>query len=328
MKPIGGYFGLELPISEEYHKSAIRLNTGRNAFEYVLRAKRYKKVYLPYYICDVMLEPVYKLELTYEFYNVDDNLSPLLDFKQIQKNEVVVYINYFGICDIQISEIAKRCNNLIIDNSQSFFSKPLPGVDTFYSARKFFGVPDGAYLYTDKPLTGKFEQDVSYNRFEHLLGRIDLGAEKFYNSFKKNDEALKNQPIKAMSKLTKRILQSIDYEDVIRKRRKNFSFLHENFKSVNLLNFTFGDIFVPMVYPLLLKNGSELKKILIEHKIFVATYWPNVREWVKNDSFENKLANQLVVLPIDQRYYMSEMKRIKPIYLEVYKLCKELIESI
>jgi hypothetical protein len=30
---IGGYFELELPCGEEYHQGAIRLNTGRNAFE-------------------------------------------------------------------------------------------------------------------------------------------------------------------------------------------------------------------------------------------------------------------------------------------------------
>ena len=35
---IGGYFELELPQGEEYHKNAIRLNTGRNAFEYGLGA--------------------------------------------------------------------------------------------------------------------------------------------------------------------------------------------------------------------------------------------------------------------------------------------------
>lgn len=41
MKAIGGYFELELPYSEEYHKNALRLNTGRNAFEYILRSKKY-----------------------------------------------------------------------------------------------------------------------------------------------------------------------------------------------------------------------------------------------------------------------------------------------
>jgi hypothetical protein len=32
---IGGYFELELSRGEEYHSDAIRLNTGRNAFEYI-----------------------------------------------------------------------------------------------------------------------------------------------------------------------------------------------------------------------------------------------------------------------------------------------------
>ncbi len=31
MNSIGGYFELELPLREEYHKNAIRFNTGRNA---------------------------------------------------------------------------------------------------------------------------------------------------------------------------------------------------------------------------------------------------------------------------------------------------------
>ena len=48
MDAIGGYFSLELPQREEYHKHAIRLNTGRNCLEYILRAREYKKAYLPY----------------------------------------------------------------------------------------------------------------------------------------------------------------------------------------------------------------------------------------------------------------------------------------
>jgi len=43
MNAIGGYFELELPYGEEYHKNAIRLNTCRNAFEYILIAKSYKR---------------------------------------------------------------------------------------------------------------------------------------------------------------------------------------------------------------------------------------------------------------------------------------------
>jgi hypothetical protein len=66
MRAIGGYFGLELRGGEHYHKNALRLNTARNCFEYILRAKHYKKVYIPYYTCEVMLEPLKKCNVEYE----------------------------------------------------------------------------------------------------------------------------------------------------------------------------------------------------------------------------------------------------------------------
>ena len=71
MEQIGGYFSLELSQHEEYHKDAIRLNTGRNCLEYILRAREYKKVYIPYYTCDVVLEPFKKLGIPYEYYHID-----------------------------------------------------------------------------------------------------------------------------------------------------------------------------------------------------------------------------------------------------------------
>lgn len=43
VKPIGGYFELELPIYPELHANAIALNSGRFCLEYVLRCKHYKK---------------------------------------------------------------------------------------------------------------------------------------------------------------------------------------------------------------------------------------------------------------------------------------------
>jgi len=65
-----------------------------------------------------------------------------------------------------------------------------------------------------------------------------------------------------------------------------------------------------MIYPFLIDNGQELKKKLIENKIFVATYWPNVFGWTDKDSFEYKLTKHLLPLPIDQRYEKNELNII------------------
>ena len=117
---IGGYFELELNKNEEYHKAAVKLNTGRNAFEYILRAYNYKKVFIPYYTCDVMLEPLKKLNIKYEFYRIDKRFMPNINFENIKSDEALVYNNYFGICDKNVKEIAGIKRNIIIDNSQAF----------------------------------------------------------------------------------------------------------------------------------------------------------------------------------------------------------------
>ena len=307
---IGGYFELELKQGHEYHPEALKLNTGRNAFEYVLIANKYRKVYLPFYTCKSMLEPIKKLKLDYSFYSIDKNFYPKIDFNVIQNKEVLVYTNYFGICDKQVYVTTSMTNNLVIDNSQAFFSKPLPTVDTFYSPRKFFGLPDGAYLYTDNHLDIELEHDISLNRFQHLLGRIDFCAEEFFHSFKSNEKNLSDQPINLMSNITRRFLKSIDYNWIMNRRRANFFYLHEKLEKTNSISFNLIDDFVPMVYPYFIKQGLKLRQKLIENRVFVASYWPNVGPMVNKKSVEADFVQNLVALPIDQRYGYKEMEYI------------------
>ncbi len=309
MNPIGGYFGLELNNSGHYHNDALRLNTARNCFEYVLKVRRYTKVYIPYYNCEVMLEPISKLGLQYEFYQINELLEPSV-LPLLKPNESFLYTNYFGLKQGCVKSLAfKYGKQLIVDNSQAFFAKPVDGIDTFYSARKFFGVADGAYLYTDKKIDVELEQDVSYERMSHLLKRVDIGAEAGYPEFRKNDDLLCKQEIKKMSKLTESILSGIDYEMVRQKRIQNYTFLNETLSVSNRIHLDMDEDAVPMVYPYLTQDSS-LKQRLNENKIFVATYWPNVFDWVTPNDVEYKLANCLVCIPVDQRYEDADMERI------------------
>ena len=310
MKAIGGYFELELNHGKEYHCNAIKLNLARTAFEYVLRAKKVKKIFLPYYNCDVMLNPVMRMEIPYEFYHIDENLEPVFDFKSLKDSDYFLYINYFGLKDRFVKRLSSLVRNLIIDNSQAFFSKPIPGIDTLYSPRKFFGVPDGGYLYTDKRLDLIFEQDISCDRVDHLLIRIDKGAEDGYQFFLQNSNKFIDQPIKTMSKLTQSLLGNIDYKKVLAKRKENFMFLHDRLHNINVFKIDLSGLTSPMDYPFLSTNGNNLKIKLIDKKIFVATYWKNVINIVDADSAETYLTENLVHLPIDQRYDIAELETI------------------
>lgn len=309
MKAIGGYFSLELPILEEYHKDAIKLNTGRNCLEYILRARRYNKVFIPYYTCEVVLEPFKKLDIPYEFYHIDINFELAQDIV-LKENEALLYTNYYGLKQRYVEKMAEQYgNHLIVDNTQAFFAKSIKGLHTFYTCRKFFGVSDGAYLYTDARLDDDFEQNVSFERMTHLLKRIDLSAEEGFADFRKADDGLDNQPIKRMSKLTERMMQSINYTVAAKRRRVNFLQLHETLQSSNLLTFILEDDSVPMVYPYMIDKG-DLREHLIQNKIYVAQYWPNVQKWSKKDDFDYLLSFQMLPLPIDQRYGETEMNKI------------------
>jgi hypothetical protein len=310
MSTLGGYFELELRKGEEYHKNAIRLNTGRNALELILKVKQYKKVFIPYYTCDVILEPFNKLKIDYEFYSIDEKFEPLFNFNKIKGNEGFLYTNYFGLKDSFISTLSLYCKNLIIDNSQAFYSLPKPGIPTFYSCRKFFGVPDGAYLYMVGISETDFPLDYSSQRFNHLLKRIEFGPEAGYNDSIANDNSFIGQPIKLMSRLTQALLCNIDYDKVIKARKQNFLFFQERLRKSNQLKLPDDQDFVPMVFPYLTANGKNLKLKLIREGVFVATYWPNVTKDTKKGEYEYYLAEQNVCLPIDQRYDIKEMNNI------------------
>ena len=309
MQPIGGYFSLELPYGEEYHKDAIRLNTGRNCLEYILKARGYKKVYLPYYTCEVVLEPFKKLSIPYEFYHIDINFE-IRDSFTLKDDEALLYVNYYGLKQRYVEQLAEKIGErLIIDNTQAFYAKSIYGIDTFYTCRKFFGVPDGAYLYTEKKLDEELEQDQSYDRMTFLNKRIDLGAETGYSEFQQLTKSLVNQPIKKMSNLTQRLMQGIEYAGVAKKRRDNYILLQSALRVSNTIVLPLEDDAVPMVYPYL-SPIKGLRENLIENKVFVARYWPNVLEWTNKNDIDYLLASQMQPLPIDQRYGEEDMNRI------------------
>ena len=309
MDPIGGYFSLELPQYEEYHKDAIRLNTGRNCLEYILRAREYKKVYIPYYTCDVVLEPFKKLGIPYEYYHINIQFE-IRDRFTLKEGEALLYTNYYGLKQRYVEQLAAKVGNrLIVDNTQAFYAKPVEGIDTFYTCRKFFGVPDGAYLYIGQLLDMELEQDQSYERMLSLTKRIDLSPEAGYQDFRDTSKALVGQPIKRMSKLTQRMMLGIDYESVAQRRRANYQLLHEALGKENNLELPLEDDAVPMAYPYLVPVKG-LREKLIENKVFVARYWPSVLECTTKDDIDYLLAYQMQPLPIDQRYGEVEMKRI------------------
>ena len=315
MKAIGGYFELELRQGEHYHKDAIMLNSGRNCLEYILIARNLKRLYIPYYTCDVLLQPLKRQGVDYSFYHIDEKLDPS-DYPTLAEGEAFLYTNYYGLKQRTVEELATRYHDqLIVDNAQAFYAPRIDGIDTFYSPRKFFGVPDGGCLYTDSANDLVLEQDTtSWTRMTHLVKRIDLGPESGYQDFRDADDSLDNAPVLRMSKLTSRILESIDYQSIAEIRQENYMVLHEALKSSNKLVLDLEVDAVPMVYPYL-SDDAGLRQRLIDNRVYVARYWPNVDKWAREGSYEFFMSSEMIPLPIDHRLTTKDINRILKIIL-------------
>ncbi len=313
MREIGGYIELEKSRNNLYYEDAVALNCGRNCLEYVIRVKNIKKIKLPYYLCSTVRDKCDELGVEINYYHINDKFIPILD--SILEDEWVYVVNYYGLLHKDdILDINTKCSHrLIVDNSQAFFKKPLNDIITLYTCRKFFGVPDGAYLYIDKLLEEDLPVDISYNRMNFLLGRFELGAEKFYSEYVNNNEFFSNEPLKKMSKLTENLLRVVDYDFVKKARTKNFQKLNENLAGINELQLE--NIEGAFAYPLLISNGIEVKSKLIKKKIYIPTLWNDGLEKLNENDLETYYINNILPIPCDQRYDEKDMEYIiKSIY--------------
>lgn len=308
MKEIGGYFGLERISGEEYYPDAIPLNTGRNALLYLLKARNIKKLYLPYYLCDCCSDVCRKHGYKYEYYHIDKDFRPVFD-KELSDGEYLYIVNYFGRTSTnEAAKLKAGYGNVIFDNVQAFFSKPADNMDTIYSCRKFFGVPDGAYIYTDAVIGEEIETDRSAGRMKHILGRFEGLASDYYDDFRQSDESLYDLPLRSMSPLTHNLLKAIDYNAVSRQRKANYAILQNALGGKNMLDAPAPD--GPYCYPFYCKNGTQIRRQLAEMKIYVPTLWPNVPLTDGVSELEKDYTANILPIPCDQRYDTFDMECI------------------
>ena len=306
---IGGYFGLEELVHKEYYPDLIPLNTARNAVAYLIRTKDIKKLYIPTYLCDSVFRVCEREGCSYEFYEVGADFQPVFE-QSLKEKEWIYIVNYYGQVTNE-KNLQAKYKRVIFDNVQAFFQKPVNGIDTIYSCRKFFGVPDGAYLASDTRMD--VDKDISMDRMEHVLGRYEMSASTYYSIFTRNEDRYYDLPVKGMSKLTHNILGAIDYQKVKERRETNFLFLNEELKSKNDIEIQKAE--GPFAYPLHIKDGMRVKKQLAKKGLFVATLWPTA---IESGGIAKDYSENILPLPCDQRYTLKDMTIIIDVLKSVF----------
>lgn len=304
MREIGGYIELDRFTGSMLHDDGIKLNCGRNALAYVIQANDIKKLWMPKFMCGSCNSVLAENNVQVKYYSVGIDFKPL----NLARNfdEWLYLVNYYG--QLNNKDIQSYGENVICDNAQAYFEEPIQGIDTLYTCRKFFGVADGAILYTDKLLQRELPQDESFERMHFLLGRYERTASEFYQEYVDNNHLFANEPIKKMSRLTDNLLHGIDYNLVEKRRTENFSYLHEQLSHFNKLR-----LHVPngaFMYPLYIENGAAVRKKLQEKKIYIPTLWPDVFNLCTSHELEYNMAENILPIPIDQRYGIEDMRYI------------------
>ena len=107
---IGGYFELELPqASHSLFSKFLRFQSARAAFFALLQAERPNRVWIPNYICNAMIDPLQKLNITHSFYNIN-NKTTLPKYKSpVIALKIVLRIQSYHVIGFQ------DCKQLIFE---------------------------------------------------------------------------------------------------------------------------------------------------------------------------------------------------------------------
>ena len=305
-KEIGGYLELERFSGSLYHDNALALSSGRACLAYLIEQRHIDKMLLPDLLCDVVAQVCSAYGVRVRCYAVGPDLRPE-NMPQPELDEWLYLVNFYGqLTEDEIAEIASHCPRLIVDNAHAYFTPALPGVDTLYTCRKFLGVADGGFLYTDA--RGKWiARDESHSRMGFILGRFERPANEFFPEAQQNNDTLDVFP-KRMSPLTENLLRAVDYERIRNTRTENYNRLHAALGNANEL--IFRPVEGAYAYPLLLADGERIRQKLIEQMIYVPTLWPNVLCDPAAGSTARRLARDILPLPCDQRYGPGEMDAV------------------
>lgn len=316
MREIGGYLGLDDFKGCEYHRDVIGINNATNGVIYIAKSRDIKKMYIPHYLCDSVKSVLIKYGYEFEQYGINPDFTP--DFRRrLESGESFYIANYYGqISDEKILRFKEEYGDIIVDNAHDFYRRPISGIDTLYSCRKFFGVPDGAYISTEKSLVEELELDISKDRMTHILGSYEGKNSEYYREYKETEESFDAEELKRMSRLTRNILRAIDYEKVRTTRNKNYRQLENSLGDMNMLNLKAPD--GPFAYPLYLENGAEIRGKLAEKGIYTPLLWPNVVAERPKETIEHRYSRNILPIPCDQRYDRSDMEYLVEVLKCIY----------
>ena len=312
-------------------------SSGRGAITLLLQQIQpvQKSVLLPAYICESVILPFLEQEYDCKYYEVDENLVPNIESINSHENiGVFFHMGYYGFSTNSnlenVLESFRETSTIIVEDITHtlFSSYERSKFNNYYvgSIRKWVGIPSGGFLASNAGIEKKsLDEDTIFSnkRFEALINKGKYMSKNEPEikelSLSQFSEAegylnLDSSPYR-MDKLSVEILNTLNEEELIRKRKDNYMILSNGIKNINYLQPLFETIdekCCPMFFPILLKeNRSSIRSKLAEQDIYCPIHWP-LPPQIDINVLGNTVSiyNNVLSIPCDQRYEIKDMNRI------------------
>lgn len=324
------------------------LSTGRTAIQYVINTIEERKpgikrvAVLPSFTCDTVFEPFLKSGYEVYYYPIEKDLTTtadaILEIALKHDASIVLFHRYFGFntLDVQVDKMCDILRGLgkfsIEDCTQCLYSGIPRAKSDFIvgSIRKWTGTPDGGFAVMRK---GRFAQKpklpdeelekekirASFAKFRYLFENTGDKGEMLA-MYQRAEDILDNQDrIYAISPMSSKVQANLDRDELIRKRRDNFTYLSNNLKGLSEPVFTLGQWDVALYFPILVKERALLQKHLVQNAIYAPVVWPKDDKQPEQCESAENAYEHLLCIPIDQRYGLDDMQRICNVFNKFYK---------
>ena len=336
-----GYFA----SFKKYGREITYLRNGREALLYAsCNCKPGKEAIIlcPAYSCWSMTVPFEFSGWTIVYYRLNDDLTVDEDYLKMQlrgcKADAILTMNFYGSAATNAAiAIVKEFNEkitVIEDFSHCTFCLDQifnEQVDYYVSSiRKSIGVSDGAVILSKKP-TNKAYIGSSAPDF----GQLRLGAQQqkcryaFTKSLDDKDEFLselkhgeemidKLDGVHPISEVSLKQIESINGAEIAFARRENmkhlWGLLNGRVKMIPGLERSFNG--APFSLPILVENRDAAQKQLAQKGVYAPVLWPANEQARKVCKVSAYVADQMLSIPIDQRYNYDDIEDIAKIVLE------------
>ena len=322
------------------------LRSGREALHLVaLNLNPYKNhpiVLMPAYCCHSMVDPFEKAGWKVVYYRLNEDLTTDLDYlvQAIAKEspKAILTMNFYGSASTKEAVACVKNNSpeckVIEDFSHCTFSitEIFNAQVDFYvtSIRKSVGVCDGSVIISKETLDESF---IKEGETEFVRARKDsqkLKAEYTYSQDKEQKGVffpeLRRQEgeldafegVHRISNTGKEMLKVLNGGIIRYARQQNMKhildLLSGKVESIPGIEKCLSG--APFSLPILVKNRDEVQQKLAKRGVYTPVLWPICDEARAVCIVSARMADEMLSIPIDQRYNYDDIEEIAKIVLE------------